>query len=127
VAKITIAFGIVLAVMGVAAYFLTQQVSITALIPAFFGLPLLLLGWMALQEKWRKNAMHAAAMLGLLGFLGAAFSLARSLSPVFSGGTIERPPAAITQALMTVICAVFVGLCVKSFIDARRSRGQKIE
>src|SRR5262245_36127328 len=108
VAKITIAFGIVLAVLGLAAYFGTQRVSVTALIPAFFGLPLLVLGWMALQEKRRKHAMHTAVVVGLVGFIGAAVSLAISLWPLVSN--MEHPAAPVTQALMAIICAVFVDL-----------------
>jgi uncharacterized membrane protein YeaQ/YmgE (transglycosylase-associated protein family) len=122
VAKTTIGFGIGLIALGLAGYFGSHQVSITALIPAFVGLPLLVLGWLALQDKWRKNAMHGAVMVGLLGFIGAVVSLARSLWPLLSNGSVERPPAAIMQALMAIICAAFVALCVKSFIDARRSR-----
>ena len=31
-------------------------------------------------------------------------------------------PAAVSGLLMSLVCAVFVGLCVKSFIDARKAR-----
>ncbi len=123
-AKITIGFGIGLIALGLAGYFGTHQVSITALIPAFVGLPLLVLGWFALQDKWRKHAMHAAAIVGLLGFIGACYPLVRLLWSLLS--SIERPAAAIMQALMAIICAAFVALCVKSFIEARRSRADKM-
>ncbi len=48
-AKITIGLGIVLIALGFGSYFGTGQASVTALIPAFFGLPLLLLGLVALN------------------------------------------------------------------------------
>ena len=57
-AKITIGLGLVLIALGLGSYFGTGQASVTALIPAFFGLPLLLLGLVALKERMRKNAMH---------------------------------------------------------------------
>ena len=41
----------------------------TALIPAAFGLALLLCGALALKESRKKHAMHAAAMVGLLGWV----------------------------------------------------------
>jgi hypothetical protein len=72
------------------------MVSWTALIPAFFGLPLVILGVLALQEGWRKHAMHAAVVVGLIGFLGGAFSLVR---PLLSDREI-KPMAATMQALM---------------------------
>ena len=118
--KITIAVGAVLIVLGLIGYFGTSMVSWTALIPAFFGLPLVILGVLALQEGWRKHAMHAAVVVGLIGFLGGAFSFVR---PLLSGSEM-KPMAAAMQALMALTCAVFVGLGVKSFIDARRARKQ---
>ena len=53
-------------------------ISVTALIPAFFGLPLVVLGFLARSESIRRHAMHAAAALALVGWAGAVFSLLRS-------------------------------------------------
>lgn len=122
-AKTTIVFGLFLMVIGLVSYFATNMVSWTALIPAFFGLPLAILGWLGLKEHLRKHAMHLAVMVGLLGFLGGAFSFVR---PILSGNEV-KPVAASMQALMALTCAIFVGLCVKSFIDARRARAQKMD
>jgi len=122
VSKITIAVGAILIALGLIGYLGTGMVSWTALIPAFFGLPLLILGILALQEGRRKNAMHAAVAIGLLGFLGGAFSFVR---PLLSGGEM-KPMAATMQGLMALTCAAFVGLGVKSFIDARRARKQNV-
>ena len=119
--KITIAVGAFLIVLGLIGYLGTGMVSWTALIPALFGLPLTILGALALQEGWRKHVMHAAVIVGLVGFLGGAFSFMR---PLLSGGEM-KPMAATMQALMALTCAAFVGLCVKSFIDARVARKQK--
>ena len=121
-ARITIAVGVLLIVLGLIGYFGTGMVSWTALIPAFFGLPLVILGVLALQEGLRKHAMHAAVVVGLIGFLGGAFSFVR---PLLSEGEM-KPMAATMQALMALICAVFVGLGVKSFINARRARKQNV-
>jgi hypothetical protein len=122
VARITIYVGGFLIALGLIGYFGTSMVSWTALIPAFFGLPLVILGVLALQEGWRKHAMHAAVVVGLVGFLGGAFSFLR---PLLSGGEM-KPMAATMQALMALTCAAFVGLGVKSFIDARRARKQNV-
>jgi hypothetical protein len=46
------------------------------------------------------------------------------MRPLLSGGEM-KPMAATMQALMALTCAAFVGLCVKSFIDARVARKQK--
>ena len=120
-APIAMVFGAILIILGVVGYVATDRISVTALIPAGFGLALLLLGVLARKENLRKHAMHLAAALGLVGFLGSASGLPK-LMTLLAGGEVERPAAAISQSLMAVTCAVFVGLCVKSFIDARRAR-----
>jgi hypothetical protein len=114
-ANTTIGFGIVLIVLGVGGYFGTDRVSPTALIPAAFGLLLVIFGALARDEKRRKMAMHIAVTVGLLAFLGDVITM-------LSRGMIEKPAALISQSIMAILMAVYVGMCVKSFIDARRKR-----
>lgn len=116
-----ILFSILLLLLGLGSYFGTGQTSVTALIPAFFGLPLLLTGLLGRKEKLRQHAMHAAALLALLGLLGTVGGIFK-LFVLLGGGTVERPAAALVQTLMALLCAVFLGLCIRSFIDARRRR-----
>lgn len=124
-----ITFGILLILVGLggfgyAALNLPPDTSITkvltALIPAVLGLILVILGSLAKsKENLRKHLMHGAVLVGLLGFLATVSSVLK-LSTLFNG-TAERPLAVVSQFLTAVICFVFVLLCVKSFIDARRS------
>jgi len=120
-ATTTIGFGVVLILLGLGGYFGSGMVSLTALIPAVFGLLLAVLGAMARDEKRRKMAMHIAVMVGLLGFVGTVSGLLK-LPTLLSGGEVARPTAVAVQSIMAVLMAVYVGLCVKSFIDARRRR-----
>jgi hypothetical protein len=115
-ASTTIVFGLLLTILGLAGYFLTGGVSITALIPAFFGVVLLVLGFLARAENMRKHAMHAAAAVGLIGLLGALSSLLRA--PMETRSAMAN----FSQIAMVILTAVFVALCVKSFRDARRAR-----
>ena len=65
-------FGLILIVLGVASYVLTNRTSVTALIPAFFGAVLLICAIVArASEGARKHAMHAAVAVGLIGALAA--------------------------------------------------------
>ena len=114
-ASTAIVFGLLLAILGVAGYVISP-VSVTALIPAFFGIILLVLGFLARAEALRKHAMHAAAAVALIGFVGALFSLLRAPLETRSG------LANFSQAAMALITAVFVILCVNSFRAARRAR-----
>ena len=115
----TILFGVLLTLLGLAGYVLTGASSPTALIPVIFGLLLLALGLLARSEPMRKHAMHAAATIALLGCGGALFGLLRTPAGPRS------PMAVSSQAAMVILTAVFVGLCIKSFIDVRRARTGK--
>ena len=120
-AKLTIGVGVLLILLGGVGYFGTGRESITALIPAFFGVVFLILGAVALNPNRRKHAMHAAAALAVLGFIGTLSGVIKAVR--WMGGTEPaRPPAVISQTIMAVIMLVFVVLCVQSFIAARRAR-----
>jgi hypothetical protein len=116
--------GVLLTVLGVGFYLATDRVSVTALIPAFFGVPLFLLGLLARQEKYLKHAMHAAAALGLIGLVAV---LVRLVPALIESGADFSKPALVSQALMALLCAVFVALCIRSFIVARRNRARSQE
>jgi hypothetical protein len=119
-AKTTILVGLVLIVMGAGSYFGSGMVSMTALIPAFFGIPIALLGAAARDESRRKHAMHGAILLALLGFLGSVPGLLKL--ETLLAGTAERPMATAMQSVMAILLAVFIVLCVRSFIAARKAR-----
>jgi len=119
--KLTIVIGIIFIVLGLFAYFGLRAESITALIPTFFGIPFLILGLLGQKDNLRKHMMHAAAALALIGFLGTASGLVKFISMI--GGTgVERAQAVTIQAIMSILCLLFVILAVKSFIDARKAR-----
>lgn len=113
---VTVVFGILLILLGLAGY-LPHQSSYTALIPTGFGLVFVLLGLLARQDRWRMHVMHLAAVLGLVGLVGSAVRVVSGLA-----GGAEHPFALAMQGLMAVGCLVYLALCVKSFVDARRRR-----
>lgn len=118
-ASTTIVFGLVLTLFGLAGYFVTGTSSLTALIPAFFGLLLIVLGFVARAESARKHAMHGAAMIGLIGLIA-------SIGSLISTPPALRPALALySQVGMALLCAIFLALCVNSFIAARRARAAK--
>jgi hypothetical protein len=123
VAPVTIGFGVVMILLGVGGYVITDRHSYTALIPAGFGIVLVVLGFLAFKDHLRKHVMHGAAALALIGFIMTAARL--PYGTIFAGGPFERPVAVGEQAIMAGLCALFVGLCVRSFIAARRARNSK--
>jgi uncharacterized membrane protein len=120
-AKLSITWGIIFILMGLYSYFGISSESITALIPTFFGIPLLILGWVGLNEKYLKHAMHGAAVLNLLGFAGTVSGLIKFFK-MLGGADTARPAAVTVQAIMAILCLIFLIFAVKSFIDARKNR-----
>ena len=111
-------FGLILIVLGVASYVMTGRTSLTAMIPAFFGVVLVICALVARSsESARKHAMHAAVAVGMVGMLA---SLARAL-PAALRGEASRP-AVIAQLIMGALLLVYVALGVRSFVEARKAR-----
>ena len=117
---ITIALGVALIIVGLAGYFLTGGVSLTALIPAAFGLLIAPSGLLARDERKRKHAMHAAVVVALLGFLGSVRGLLQ-IGDVFDG-TAARPAAVVAQTIMAGLTLGYIVIAVRSFIQARTAR-----
>lgn len=106
-------------ILGYVWGFIDPPLSYTSLIPAGFGVVLMLLGHLSLmQESMRKHLMHVAVIIGLLGFLAALGGVFRKGMPsAISAGVVS-------QVAMAIVCLVFVVLCVRSFIAAR---GERVE
>jgi hypothetical protein len=112
--------GVLLILVGVVGYaygMSTGHASLTALIPAAFGLVLALLGIVSrAMDDLRKHLMHAAAAIALIGFILTAGRLVMNL------GNLTLSAAMLSQLAMALICLLFVILAVRSFVEARRNR-----
>jgi uncharacterized membrane protein len=122
-ASTTVGLGVALIILGLAGYFLTGAASVTALIPAAFGIVIAVAGLIGRDERRRKHAIHVAVVVALLGLLGSVRGLLQ-IGDVF-GGTAARPAAVVSQTIMAVLTLGYVILAVRSFIAARRSRDGK--
>jgi len=114
--RTTISFGIALFLIGVIGYFATGMASWTALIPSIMGLLLAMCGALAMREAMRMHAMHAAAVIAVLSSL----AILGRMIPTMIDGVFNA--AVIEQLITAIVLLVFIALCVKSFIDARRSQ-----
>lgn len=120
----TVLVGVILSAYGGYSYSVAVEKSPTALIPAFFGVAFIVFGLLSIKEKFRKHAMHLAALVGVLGFLGGAIMGFPKL-PALLGGEIHDAKTlnkARSQNLLAFMCLIFVLLCVNSFIQARKAR-----
>jgi hypothetical protein len=122
-AKITVGFGVLLIILGAASYILTGHKFPTSLIPVAFGILLVTFGGLAETPvaKRRMLFMHIAVTVGLLGFLATAPALFQVVE-LFKGKLFPYPAAIEEKAAMSALLLIYVLLCVRSFINARRTR-----
>lgn len=121
--RLTVGFGISLVLIGLGFYFASGRSSLTALIPAAFGIVLIVLGIVAERAASPKHAMHLAAVVALLGILGSL----NGFPPFFrmlGGGSVERPLAAAGKVAMAVDLVAYLCYSVRSFRAARKARKQ---
>ena len=108
---------VALIIVGAVGYFGWEAIgaskqSITALIPAFVGAPMLIGGLVALKNNMA--GMHIAVLFSALGTPCGLVPLIRAK------GAFEF--ASVLGILMTVICLFFTVMAVRSFKAARRAR-----
>lgn len=122
-AKVTLVFAVLLIALGLAGYFGTGALHPTALIPTWFGVALGTGGLLAISpsESRRKLFMHINVTIGLLGFIGAAVEAIRGYAHAKSAGAAPDEIALASKLTMTGLLLLYVILCVRSFIAARRS------
>jgi hypothetical protein len=117
--KLTLMTGILLITLGIIGYYGSGMQSMTALIPAGFGVIIGILGMLSKKEKIRKHMMHGALLVALLGLIGSFSGIIKTID-LLRNIPVERPTAAIAQAIMAFICLVYLIAGIQSFISARR-------
>ncbi|HXC96405.1 MAG TPA: hypothetical protein VNU92_11945 [Edaphobacter sp.] len=122
-AKLTIGFGILLLVLGIFGFLATGSAHPTALIPVGIGLLFILFGMMANSPDSKKRMlwMHISVTVALLVFLGmipACIDVIR----LSRGVSFPYPVAVEEKAALGLFSLIYVLFCVRSFINARRSR-----
>lgn len=117
---ITIGFGILLIVIGLISYFGTDGGSITALIPAFIGLPVILAGFAMSNPKYRTWSLYGAAALSLAMIAGSFRGISGFFNSLSSGATVTYPQ--IIQVVLAVLALVFLVLVIRTILSERRVR-----
>jgi hypothetical protein len=122
-AKITLVFALLLVALGLVGYIGTGSVHPTALIPAWIGLALGVFGFLAISdnESRRKLFMHINVTIALLGFVGGLVEAIRGYVHATSAGMAPDQIALASKLTLAGLLFIYVILCVRSFIAARRS------
>lgn len=126
-AKVTLVFAALMIALGLVGYLGSGRQYPTALIPLWWGVALAIFGFLALSpsERRRKIFMHVNVAIGLLGFIGALVESVRGYGKPAPAGVNTSGfliSAEASKITMAVLMLIYVVLCVRSFINARRSR-----
>jgi len=116
--KITIIFSLLLIALGGGAFILAA--TPTALIPAYAGGALLVIGSCAIMfDGARKHLMHFAAIVAVFGAIAPGAALAIRAS--------QMSPLALTVNLgMFVLCSTLLALQIRAFMHTRSQRVQSV-
>jgi uncharacterized membrane protein YjfL (UPF0719 family) len=121
-AKMTMVFGSLLVAISLGFWLTMGTSQIPALHPAGIGVLLILAGALANTENPRRRMlwMHIAVTLGLIGFLVTGIRAAIELAHGFAN--VTNVAGFYERVTISLVCLIFVALCVRSFIAARRAR-----
>jgi len=116
--QVTIGFGVLLVIVGVVSYAAASgdSRSITALIPAFIGLPLAVAGWATTRENLRRYAAWAAVLLVLALLLGSLRGVALLVGALTGDEDVTFPM--VLQTVLVIVSAVYLGF---SFVHVRQT------
>ena len=109
----TILFGLLLAAIGLGDYYFADAKQPMALIPAVLGIAMFVCGMVAAQGAMRMLAIHVAALIGVIGFVGPLIALFEDTA---------NTAAVLAKGLTSALCLMFVLMCVNSFLEVRRAR-----
>lgn len=113
-ANLTIGYGAMLIVWGIAVSVLSGSNSFTSYIPSFVGAPILVCGILtSVLPDLRKTLMHIAVLFGVVCALGGT-----RFFMVISDGLNY---ASVSMLMLFVTGSVYTYLCVQSFKHARKA------
>lgn len=115
--RLTIGFGALLIALGVISYAASDAASITALLPAFAGVPVVLAGLLMGQPGRRKPGLYAALVFVLLLVVGSL----RGVGLLFGalGGDDDVTLAMIVQTIIVILGAIYLVFGVRTVMAER--------
>ena len=104
---LTALYGAFLTAIGLFAYFIISSESITALIPAFFGIPILIIAAIQANGQIVRTGLIIAVILAAIGFIATIPSLLK-LPALLNETDIPRPEATIIQISMSILSLLYL-------------------
>ena len=107
--------GGILILSGIISYLISDTGSLTALIPSFFGIPLLIMGFLSNRNEANKHHyMHAAMVFALVSVLGGM--------RIFSIWSDASGLTVLSHVILIIVGIIFMVAGILSFRHTRKSR-----
>ena len=107
--------GGILILSGIISYLISDTGSLTALIPSFFGIPLLIMGFLSNRNEANKHHyMHAAMVFALVSVLGGM--------RIFSIWSDASDLTLLSHVILIIVGIIFMVAGILSFRHTRKSR-----
>ena len=114
---LTTLYGLFMVVWAFFISFIAESSSLTSLIPAFIGLPLMFIGIVStFKPSFRKALMHIAVLIGAIAFLGGLDFFRSMFSNYYAG---------LSKLMLLITGFIYMYICVQSFIFVRRQKKMK--
>ena len=105
ISRVVWIYAISLILLGVIGYFVTGLQSVTALIPAFFGIVVLLILLVFRRFTKPKITLWILIVFSLIGFIATVKGVPKVFD-LLQGNDMQRPAAVISQTIMTVLSII---------------------
>ena len=114
---LTTLYGLFMVIWAFSISFIAESSSITSMIPAFIGLPLVFIGIVStIKPTFRKALMHIAVLIGAIAFLGGLDFFRSMFSNYYAG---------LSKLMLLITGTIYIYFCVQSFIFVRRQKKLK--
>jgi len=121
-AKLTIVFAILLAVVGIAGYFCPRADHAVALTPLWLGIVFGICGYLAGigSDTNKKAFLYINTAIGILGFLYALGSAINAYGTARTEGVDPNLFVIYDRLAMAVVLLVFLNIAIQAVLKARR-------
>ena len=114
---LTAIYGLFMIIWAFSISYISESSSITSLVPAFVGFPLILIGFISIiKPTLRKALMHIAVLIGIIAFLSGLD---------FFRGMFSNYYAGLSKLMLLITGFAYVYICIQSFIFVRRQKKMK--
>ena len=104
---LTALYGAFLTALGLFAYFGINSESITALIPTFFGIPILIIAALQARGQILQIGLVISIILAAIGFFATIPGVLK-VPAILGNAAVDRPEAAMVQATMSLLSLLYL-------------------